>query len=337
MARISSRAAAALVLVALVLAAPPPATAAPAGQIDPVTGLGVRNPVCDRPGEIRDAEVRASCEETGAPESRYPTSNYGFDVWIDSGLFHPGDSFVKAFVMILNGVWLGLIFVLKLVLQLLGLAFGLNPFGEGQTMRDVTSGIGRLYDRVTDPWLTTLVVIAGIWFAHKGLIQRQLAAGAAGTLAALALLISGLWVVQQPRSSVGQLADLSNEVALDIVSAPQSGSPARPAGTYAEAMSRTWARLVEVPFAGLDFADVRWALGRPPPEAVQHADEGFCPAWQWMSDEQRAKCLQAVRDRFGAPRRIIDLYLRDSPGGPSRKALWEYLKDKDEYKDKVAT
>jgi hypothetical protein len=337
--RLDSRHAFAVAAVALTaLCLPPPAAMAgsSADQIDPVTGLGVRNPVCDKPAEIRDPDVRISCEATGAPETKYPTSNYGFDVWIDSGLFHPGDSFVKAFVMILNGVWLGLIFVLKLILQLLGLAFGLNPFGEGQTMREVTSGIGRLYDRVTDPWLTTLVVIAGIWFAHRGLIQRQLAAGAAGTLAALALLIAGLWVVQQPRASVGQLADLSNDVALNVISAPQSGSVSRPTGTYAEAMSRTWARLVEVPFAGLDFSDVRWALSKPSPEAVERANAGFCGI-AFISEEKRAECLRLTHDRYGTPRRVIDLYLRDSPGGSSRKALWEYFKDEDEFKAKVAT
>ena len=41
-------------------------------------------------------------------------------------------------------------------------------------------------------------------------------------------------------------------------------------------MSRLWSRLVEVPFAGLDFSDVHWALSRPPPEAVEKADEKFC-------------------------------------------------------------
>ncbi len=72
-----------------------------------------------------------------------------------------------------------------------------------------------------------------------------------------------------PRDTVGQLAGLSDDVALAVISAPQSGSVSRPTGSYAEAMSATWARLVEVPFAGLDFSDVRWALGRPPAEAVQ--------------------------------------------------------------------
>ena len=64
----------------------------------------------------------------------YPAANYGFDIFIDTGIDAPTGTFVKGFVMILNGIWLGLIFVLKLVLSLLGLAFGLNPFADGETM-----------------------------------------------------------------------------------------------------------------------------------------------------------------------------------------------------------
>ena len=55
------------------------------GQVDPIAGLGIRNPVCDRPAQIRDRATRLSCEANGTPESNYPASNYGFDVFIDTG------------------------------------------------------------------------------------------------------------------------------------------------------------------------------------------------------------------------------------------------------------
>ena len=58
-------------------------------------------------------------------------------------------------------------------------------------------------------------------------------------------------------------------------------------------MSSTWARLVEVPFAGLDFSDVSWALGPPPPEAVEKADEKFC-------DDVGALALLAVLANLGS-------------------------------------
>jgi hypothetical protein len=250
--------------------------------------------------------------------------------------------------MILNGLWLGLIFVLKLVLALLGLAFGLNPFAEGETMARISAAIARVYSRITDPWLSTLIVCAGIWFAYRGLIRRELAAGVAGTLAGIALLIVGLWVVHAPRQSVGEVARVSDRLALAVIAAPQSGSLSRPTGRYAEAMSRAWAQLVEVPFAGLNFSDVEWALGRPPAEAVQRADTKFCAdvgalallalLQRFGDQEARRTCGGYARRRYGAPRRVIDLYLRSSPGSPARRELWKYF-DKDEadrFKAKVA-
>ncbi len=317
------------------------------GQVDPISGLGIRNPVCDQLAQIRSHTTRLACEADGTPESNYPTSNYGFDLFVSTGFTHPIGDVTWAFVMLgLNNIWLGLLFVLKQVFALLGLAFGLNPFGEGQTMSQISATVGRLYERITDPWLSTLIVCGGIWFVYKGLLKRELAAGVAGTVAAVAMLVVGLWVVNQPRASVGAMASLSDEVALGTISAPQSGSLARPAGAYAEAMSNTWTRLVEVPFAGLDFSDVKWALGPPPAEAVQKADEKFCDDYGALallavlsnlgSAEAKEACANFAAKRYGRPKRVIDLYLRSSPGSPARQALWDYFNGSSAYKAKVA-
>jgi hypothetical protein len=316
------------------------------GQVDPVSGLGIVNPVCEELDQIRDRRTRLSCEANGSPESDYPTSNYGFDVFISTGVTHPVGSFTAAFVTILNGIWLGMIFVLKLTLELLGLAFGLNPFAKGGTMGEISTSVGRLYAQLTDPWLSTLITCGGIWFAYRGLLRRDLASGIGGTIAGIAMLVLGLWVVHQPRESVGQLADMANQVAISAISAPQSGSVNRPVGTYAESMSGTWDRLVEVPFAGLDFSDVNWALGRPPPEAVERADKWFCQdvgalsmiaAYQWLGSEKaNEECAAFARKRYGKPRRVIDLYLRSSPGSPAREALWNYFDGEERFKPKVA-
>jgi hypothetical protein len=316
------------------------------GQVDPVAGLGIRNPVCDQLAQIRDRDTRLACEANGSPESGYPTSNYGFDVFIATGVTHPIGDFTAAFVTILNGIWLGLIFVLKLTLELLGLAFGLNPFGEGATIGRITAAVGRLYAQLTDPWLSTLVVCGGIWFAYRGLLQRDLAGSVTGTLAAIAMLVCGLWIVHQPRESVGRLAGLADEAALTTISAPQSGSLRRPVGSFAEAMSATWSRLVEVPFAGLDFSDVAWALSRPPPEAVKRADAYFCDdvgalatiaAFAHLGYKSaQEECAAVARKRYGKPRRVIDLYLRSSPGSHAREVLWDYFDGEENYKPKVA-
>ncbi len=317
------------------------------GSIDPLSGLGIRNPVCDEPAEIHSRETRTSCEITGTPETTYPTSDYGFDVFIPTGVTHPIGDFTAAFVTILNGIWLGLLFVLKLVLTLLGLAFGLNPFTDGPTMARISTAVSQIYATVTEPWLSALVVCAGIALAWRGLISRDVAGSVAGTIAAVAMLVLGLWVVHAPRESVGRLASFSNEVALSVIAAPQSGSLADPTGSYAEAMSHVWSRLVEVPFAGLDFSDVNWALGPPPEDAVKKANEAFCEdntALTALADLQHIgihteeQCAAFAEARYGKPKRVIDLYLRSSPGSAARAALWNYFdhEEADKYKAKVA-
>jgi hypothetical protein len=317
------------------------------GTVDPITGLGIRNPVCDEPAQIHDPGTRTSCEVTGTPETTYPTSDYGFDVFIPTGVTHPIGDFTAGFVTILNGIWLGLLFVLKLVLTLLGLAFGLNPFSDGPTMARISASVSRIYATVTEPWLSALVVCAGIALAWRGLISRDVAGSVAGTIAAVTMLCLGLWVVHAPTETVGRLARFSNQVALGVIAAPQSGSLADPTGTYAEAMSHVWSRLVEVPFAGLDFSDVNWALGPPPEEAVKKANEAFCEDnssltaladLQHIGIHTEEQCAAFAEKRFGKPRRVIDLYLRSSPGSAARAALWNYFdkEEGDKYKPKVA-
>lgn len=318
------------------------------GQVDPISGLGLRSPICDHVSEIKSRQTRISCEASGTPESNYPSTNYGFDIFIDTGVDAPEGTFAKGFVMILNGIWLGLIFVLKLVLEVVGLAFGLNPFAGGRTMHTIAATLDRVYRAITDPWLSVAVAAGGISFAYKGLVRREMAAGVGGTLAAIAMLVVGLWVVHQPRASVGRLADISNQMAVATISAPQPGSMSRPMGTFAEALTRTWSRLVEVPFAGLNFSDAQWALGKPPAEAVSIADQKFCEDVGALatvaavadlgSEDAEKACKEFAHRRYGKPQRVIDLYLRSSPGSPARQALWQYFDhdEADKYQSKVA-
>jgi hypothetical protein len=316
------------------------------GSIDPLSGLGIRNPVCDEPAQIHSRATRTSCEVTGTPETTYPTSDYGFDVFIPTGITHPIGDFTAGFVTILNGIWLGLLFVLKLVLTLLGLAFGLNPFADGPTMARISASVSQIYSTVTEPWLSALVVCAGIALAWRGLISRDVAGSVAGTIAAVAMLVLGMWVVHAPRETVGRLASFSNQIALGVIAAPQSGSLGDPTGSYAEAMSHVWARLVEVPFAGLDFSEVNWALGPPPEEAVKKANEAFCEDNGSLTllaqlshlgiSTAKDECAHFAEARYGKPRRVIDLYLRSSPGSDARAALWNYFDNDDTYKPKVA-
>lgn len=316
------------------------------GQVDPISGLGLHNPVCDQPGEIHSKATRLACETEGMPESLYPASNYGFDVFIPTGVTHPVGDIMAGLTSVMNGVWLGLLFVLKLVLTLLGLAFSLNPFSNGPTMAKISEGLQRIYTAVTDPWLSALVVCAGVWLAYKGLIKREVSASVGGTVLGVVLLVLGLWIVNRPRETVGELASFSEEVALSVISAPQSGGLSHPVGSFAEATSRMWDQVVEVPFAGLDFSDVKWALGPPPEEAVKKADEAFCEDNEALKalamlqhlgiGDNEERCAHFAEARYGKPQSVVDLYLRSAPNSAARSALWNYFDNDETYKAKVA-
>ena len=252
----------------------------------------------------RRAPPASAAKPTAAPESDYPTSNYGFDVFISTGVTHPIGDFTAAFVTILNGIWLGLIFVLKLILELLGLAFGLNPFADGATMSRISASIGRVYDAAH----RTLALGAGRLRRHlvrlpRPDLRRDLAGSVAGTLAAIAMLVLGLWVVHQPRESVGRLAAPLRTKSPSAAIAPRSraASTARSAPTP-KRCRRPGSRLVEVPFAGLDFSDVSWALSRPPPEAVKTADDCFCEDIGALAHDRRLRTTSASdRPKKNAP------------------------------------
>jgi hypothetical protein len=80
---------------------------------------------------------------------------------------------------------------------------------------------------------------------------------------------------------------------------------------------------------------------------VKKANEAFCEdnsSLTALADLQHIgihtedQCAAFAEKRFGGPRRVIDLYLRSSPGSAARAALWNYFDKEagDEYKPKVA-
>ena len=236
------------------------------------------------------------------------------------------------FVTILNGIWLGLIFVLKLVLDLLGLAFGLNPFCErADDEPDLRGDRPHLLAASPTPGSATLIVCGGIWFAYKGLLQREVAAGVGGH--AGGDRDAGRRPLGRPPAARNRSASSPTSPTKSPWrrSAPRSRARSRrPIGSYAEAMSRTWSRLVEVPFAGLDFSDVQLGArptaagsGRNAPmtsSATTSAPSPCSPCSPTSAAEERQGSLRATspRKRYGSPSRVIDLYLRSSPG--SRRA-----------------
>lgn len=307
-------------------------------SIGTVNPLDVRNPFCD---ERLDRAERRNCEVTGTPEGRYPTSNYSIDIHIDTGLDNIIGNFQALLAQIANAVWQACLFVLNLVLTLLGWAFGLTPFSDRETMGSIDRGLGRFYSAFTEPWLIFAMVAVGVFGLYGGLVRREASASIAGTLASVALMIGALWILNEPGDTVGVVSDFTNDASLAVLAAPQGGV-SDPEATYAEATAQVWNDMTIPGFAVLNFSDLEWALSKPDPELLETANEKVCVDAAYLAQIPPKKWEQLIAAGedpdcgdvlafVPAPRTNAEIYLRSSPGSPSREALWEEHTDDAPY------
>jgi hypothetical protein len=310
------------------------------GSLDPTAVLGIENPLCGEPNQLSAQQVR-NCRSSHSPEAAYPVGNYGWDIHIEEGgfissLFVPAVSFV---LQLLSVIWLVLLMMLKGCLIILGFAFSLSPFTDNRMLSQIGTGLTRFYDQLTSPWLSTLFVILGGWGLYNGLVRRKSGETMAGMLMALAMMLAGLWIIHSPRDTVGRVAEAVNSASLTAVAAPSSGHVNAPVRSYNDAMAGVWNQMTAVPFCAMDFSDVHWCMTAKPSEAALEAargglDLGDAFTQQLLSglpsnEEKASRALQRdLAILFGPAPTIRDLYLRFSPSGGPRDALWGYYNGK---------
>jgi len=308
-----------------------------------VNPLAIRNPFCDAGGLER--AQRRNCRVTGTPEGRYPTSNHGFDIHIDTGLDNVSGNFASMIAQIAGAIWSFCLFVLQIVLTVLGWAFALSPFTDNEALRELDSGLARFYRAFTDPWLVVAMVSIGAWALYRGIVRREVAATVAGTAVSVALMLVGLWVVHEPKATIGTVTEHTNAAALSVLAAPQSGSVSNPVGDYGEATDEVWRSMTLPGFAVLNFSNVDWALSEPDEELLETANEKACldaaylgqiPPQRWQQLAEAGLAVGALDcEDIGAimpaPRTNAEIWLRSSPGSPTREALWEEHTDDAPY------
>ena len=335
-------------------AGPAPAGAASreggAGTLSPWTTLGFKDPMCASPGRLNESQ-RRNCRYSQTISSRHPSANYAFDINVDSGPTNPIASVKEMLQELFNAVWVFGLDCLKFVLAVLQWAFGLELF-TGRAMGSIDSTLGRMYAALDRPFFHALLGVLGLWAIWVGLLQQRRGQMYGGVALSLAMLVLAMWVIHEPRQSVGRLAGLSNDVALVLIAAPLAATAqdkgralTRPHETFGTALGDVFDRLVAKPWAALNFGDVGWSQGRPEAVAVRAAAEQATadssytfpvqrdhPELGQIKDpEARKKRLeQLVRERAGSPPRTrAELYLRHSPNSAPRDALWKvYFGDK---------
>jgi hypothetical protein len=311
------------------------------GQVNP---LQVENPLCDK--RLGRAEQR-NCQVTGTPEGRYPTSNYGFEIHIDTGVDNIVGNFQSLLAHIADAIWMALLFVLSLVLTLLGWAFELSPFTDNRAMAEIGRGLERFYRAFTSPWLVFAFVAVGAWAVWRGLARRQFAQAIGGSLLTVALMVGALVILHEPRATVGTVAGFTNDASQAVIAAPQSGSVSNPSSSYAEATARTWSAMTLPGFAALNFSDMGWALSRPDPELLAKANERACRDYAYLRAIPRAALRRLlagggevdcgeVAAAVPAPRTNAEIWLRNSPGSEARDSLWDAFTDDFPYSSYLA-
>ncbi|MQA76345.1 MAG: hypothetical protein GEU88_18795, partial [Solirubrobacterales bacterium] len=309
-----------------------------------VNALSIRNPFCDEGGLGR--AQRRNCRVTGTPEGRYPTSNYGFDFHIDTGVDNISGNFASMIAQIAGAIWTFCLFVLSIVLTVVGWAFALSPFTDNGAMREIDGGLEGFYGAFTEPWLVVAMVAIGAWALYRGIVRREVTATVAGTVLSVALMLVALWVIHDPRATIGTLTGFVNEGALAVLAAPQSGSVANPVGDYGEAVDSVFSDMTLPGFAVLNFSNVDWALSDAEPELLETSNRYACADAAYLGQLPPGKADQII---FGtehtggvagiggsdhitcenlgeiapAPRTNAEIWLRNSPGSLARERLWD--------------
>ena len=305
------------------------------GSLDPTAVLGIENPLCGEPG-LSAQQIR-NCEGSHSPEAAYPVGNYGWDIHIEPGgfissLFAPAVSFVLQFLSVF---WLVLLMLLKGCLIVLGFTFSLSPFTDNRMLKEIGTGLTGLYNQLTSPWLSTILVILGAWGLYNGIVRRRTGETLAGMALALVMMLGALWMIHSPRDTVGRVAEAVNSASLTAVAAPSSGQVGAPLRSYNDAMAAVWNQMTAIPFCAMNFSDVHWCMtSKPSEEAVEAAKDGIgegdaftdqilsgLPANPVLATQALSKDLTDV---FGSAPTIRDLYLRFSPFGGPRDALWKH-------------
>jgi hypothetical protein len=310
------------------------------GSLDPTSVLGIENPLCGERGQLSAAQV-GNCRASHSPEAAYPVGNYGWDIHIEQGGFITGllSPVVSLVLQIFSVVWLLLLMILKGCLIVLGFTFSLSPFTDNHMLRQIGSGLNGFYENLTSPWLSTLMVIIGGWALYNGIVRRKAGETLGGMLAALVMMLAAMWVIHSPRDTVGRVAEITNQTALAAVAAPSSGHIDAPIRSYNDAMAGVWNQMTAVPFCAMDFSDVHWCMTAKPSQKALDAAKGglnFGDAFTQQilahlpADQDKATRVlsQRLAILFGPAPTIRDLYLRFSPTGGPRDALWAYYNGK---------
>ena len=229
----------------------------PSSEGDPLVQNGLGSPLC-REGagaELSPASTR-NCQTSGFEAAQAPTSNYAFDVHIETGLLGVnGDTLEQNYLI--SPVWMALVWVVHTLIVALEWCYTLDLL-DSSAMSGVARGLREAQTAFTQPWLVIALALAAVLALYNGLIRRRVAETLGQALLMGAMMVGGLWVIANPMGTVGALGQWANQASLGTLGAVTGGTPAHPDRTLAESMRGVFNGVIAAPWCYMEFGDVGW-------------------------------------------------------------------------------
>jgi uncharacterized membrane protein YgcG len=234
------------------------ATAPPSGG-DALVENGLGSPSCKK-GEL-SSSARRNCELSGFVAAPDPTGNFAFDVNIDTGYTQPGND-VAAIVQDFAGFgWMVFVSVTHGLIVMFEWCYSFDLLREPKVLEELTSGLRGARIAFTEPWMMFAFSVASVFVIYYGLIRRRVADTLGQTLAMLAMMGMGLWLMMDPTGTVGALDHWADQAGLGTLATVASGSPEEPRRTLIEDLRVLFGATVSAPWCYMEFGNIDWCEG----------------------------------------------------------------------------
>ncbi len=256
-------------------AADPEASSGPEPELDPLVANGLASPMCR--GALGGTELssasRRNCDTSGFTAAAAPTSDYGIDVHIDTGVLGLSSGGLLSAIqeLFVTPPWTALVWVVHALVVLLEWCFTVDLLDSPTVALGLAHSLRQAQATFTEPWLATSMAIGAVLAAYNGLVRRRVAQTLGQVLLVFAMMAGGIWVTLDPVGTVGALGGWANQAGLGTLAVGARGTPDRAGGTLADAMGRVFSAAIEVPWCYLEFGDVGWCRNQARLDPRLHA------------------------------------------------------------------
>jgi hypothetical protein len=233
---------------------------AAAVEVDPLVSNGLGSPTCRSGlGSELSASTRRDCETSGFIAAPAPTSGYGIDIHIDTGVVPLGGSSLLSTVqnLFVTPVWMALVWLTHALLVMLEWCFSIDLL-EGAPAASLQHVLAQAQAMITTPWLAFALSVTAVAVAYHGLIRRRVADTLGEALMTAGMFACGFWLMLDPSGTVGALSRWSNQAGLGTLAVIVSGTPVAPGRSLGTSMAGVYATAIEAPWCFLEFGNVGW-------------------------------------------------------------------------------